>query len=217
MASVLHRRHRSSWRCCRRAKDVTVARCEFVYRVTCVCVHTTGDQGHQGQIKKAVQLLLAASGDDLHRRRRDLAMLRRREKAGELAGISVTNTLMGLADQSSDPASSACSACTALRSQHGDANCDVLLAVGARFDDRVIGIRNICSSHARSFISTRSFSFPSGSRLTCRSSATCAKYCRVLDQIAASGVRPVVAALKAWWTQINEWRSRTALSTRAAT
>jgi len=114
------------------------------------------EKGHQGQIKKAMQLLLqaerpmiyAGGGVILADAAQQLAELVR------LSGAPCTNTLMGLgAYPSSDRQF------VGMLGMHGtyEANmamqhCDVLLAVGARFDDRVIGNTKHFAQHARKII-----------------------------------------------------------------
>jgi len=101
------------------------------------------EKGHPGQIKKAVELMLAAErpviytggGVVLGDASDELTDLVR------LSGFPVTNTLMGLG---AFPASDR--QFLGMLGMHGtyEANmamheCDVLLAIGARFDDRVTG------------------------------------------------------------------------------
>ena len=100
-------------------------------------------KGHGGQIRKALQLLLAAKrpyiytggGVLLSNASAELRVL------VDMLGYPVTNTLMGLGAY---PASDR--KFLGMLGMHGTVeannamqNCDVLLAVGARFDDRVIG------------------------------------------------------------------------------
>jgi acetolactate synthase-1/2/3 large subunit len=100
-------------------------------------------KGHGGQIRKALQLLLAAKrpyiytggGVLLGNACNELRTL------VDMLGYPVTNTLMGLGAY---PASDR--KFLGMLGMHGTIeannamqNCDVLLAVGARFDDRVIG------------------------------------------------------------------------------
>src|SRR6218665_4028685 len=100
-------------------------------------------KGHAGQIRKALQLLLAAKrpyiytggGVLLGNATTELRTL------VDMLGYPVTNTLMGLGAY---PASDR--KFLGMLGMHGTVeannamqNCDVLLAVGARFDDRVIG------------------------------------------------------------------------------
>ncbi len=100
-------------------------------------------KGHAGQIKKAVQLLLEAErpmiytggGVILANASAQLTELTK------LLGFPITNTLMGLGGY---PATDG--QFLGMLGMHGTyeanmamQNCDVLLAIGARFDDRVIG------------------------------------------------------------------------------
>src|SRR5512140_1660001 len=125
-------------------KDVTQATTEFIYpKTVSLRSYNPVTKGHPGQIKKAVQLLLGAKrpmvyaggGVILNNAAPQLTRLVR------LLGFPCTNTLMGLgAIPGTDPQF------TGLPGMHGTfesnmamQNCDVLIAVGARFDDRVIG------------------------------------------------------------------------------
>ena len=125
-------------------KDISAAKCKFDYPND---VHMRSYnpvvKGHLGQIKKAVQLLLGAKrpmiytggGVILSNADKLLTKLTRR------LGFPITNTLMGLGSYpATDPQF------LGMPGMHGtvEANmamqhCDVLLAIGARFDDRVIG------------------------------------------------------------------------------
>ena len=125
-------------------KDITAAKCKFEYpKEVHMRSYNPVVKGHLGQIKKAVQLLLGAKrpmvyaggGVILSNASEQLTKLTR------LLGFPITNTLMGLgAFPASDPQF------LGMPGMHGtvEANmamqhCDVLLAIGARFDDRVIG------------------------------------------------------------------------------
>ena len=100
-------------------------------------------KGHGGQIRKALQLLLNAKRPYIYTGGGVLLSNASQELRTlvDLLGYPVTNTLMGLgAYPASDPKF------LGMLGMHGtwEANnamqhCDVLLAVGARFDDRVIG------------------------------------------------------------------------------
>ena len=100
-------------------------------------------KGHGGQIRKALQLLLSAKRPYIYTGGGVLmadAVPELRELV-DLLGYPVTNTLMGLG---AFPASD--KRFLGMLGMHGTIeannamqNCDVLLAVGARFDDRVIG------------------------------------------------------------------------------
>ena len=125
-------------------KDITADKCKFDYpKEVQMRSYNPVVKGHLGQIKKAVQLLLGAKrpmiytggGVILSNASEQLTTLTRR------LGFPITNTLMGLgAYPGTDPQF------LGMPGMHGtvEANmamqhCDVLLAIGARFDDRVIG------------------------------------------------------------------------------
>jgi len=129
-------------------------------------------KGHGGQIRKALQLLLAAKrpyiytggGVLLGNATNELRTL------VDMLGYPVTNTLMGLGAY---PASDR--KFLGMLGMHGTIeannamqNCDVLLAVGARFDDRVIGNTKHFAQNERKIIRAS----PSASRSIFRSSAT---------------------------------------------
>ena len=100
-------------------------------------------KGHGGQIRKALQLLLAAKRPYIYTGGGVLLSNASNELRTlvDLLGYPCTNTLMGLGAY---PASDR--KFLGMLGMHGtvEANnamqhCDVLLAIGARFDDRVIG------------------------------------------------------------------------------
>ncbi|MDA9087872.1 acetolactate synthase 3 catalytic subunit [Methylophilaceae bacterium] len=125
-------------------KDITAEEAEFVYPETVALrSYTPITKGHLGQIKKALGLLIKAKkpmvysggGVVLGDAAESL------KKLIDTLGFPVTNTLMGLGGF---PASD--EKFLGMLGMHGtyEANmamqdCDVLIAVGARFDDRVIG------------------------------------------------------------------------------
>jgi acetolactate synthase-1/2/3 large subunit len=100
-------------------------------------------KGHGGQIRKALQLLLTAKRPYIYTGGGVLLgnAVQELRTLVDLLGYPVTNTLMGLGGY---PASDR--KFLGMLGMHGTVeannamqNCDVLLAVGARFDDRVIG------------------------------------------------------------------------------
>ncbi len=125
-------------------KDITAAKCKFEYPAEIkLRSYNPVIKGHSGQIKKAVQLLLGAKrpmiytggGVILANAAEQLTRLTR------LLGFPITNTLMGLGGFPGTDRQF-----LGMPGMHGtlEANlamqhCDVLLAIGARFDDRVIG------------------------------------------------------------------------------
>ena len=125
-------------------KDITAAKCKFEYPAEVkLRSYNPVTKGHSGQIKKAIQLLLGAKrpmiyaggGVVLSNASEQLVRLTR------MLGFPITNTLMGLgAYPGTDRLF------LGMPGMHGTVeanmamqNCDVLLAIGTRFDDRVIG------------------------------------------------------------------------------
>jgi acetolactate synthase-1/2/3 large subunit len=89
-------------------------------------------------------------------------------------------------------------------------HCDVLLAVGARFDDRVIGnpkhfAQEAAQDHPHRHRSLVDLQAREGRRADRRRRA---RMCSATDPPARHDARPDAAALKAWWKQIDEWRGR---------
>src|SRR5437899_8211077 len=125
-------------------KDVSLKTAPFHYPASVeMRSYNPVRKGHGGQIRKAVQLLLQAKRPYIYTGGGVIlgnASTELRELVN-LLGYPCTNTLMGLgAIAASDPKF------LGMLGMHGtyEANmtmqhCDVLLAVGARFDDRVIG------------------------------------------------------------------------------
>jgi acetolactate synthase-1/2/3 large subunit len=175
-------------------------------------------KGHGGQIRKAVQLLLQAKRPYIYSGGGVIlgnasAELRELNK---LLGYPSTNTLMGLgAIAASDPKF------LGMLGMHGTyeanmtmQNCDVLLAVGARFDDRVIGNPRHFATVERKIIHIDI----DPSSISKRVKVDVPIVGDVKDvlleliaQIKEQQVRPDSAALNAWWAQINEWRRRECL------
>ena len=197
-------------------KDVSQQVTEFLYPAQIeMRSYNPVVKGHPGLIRQAVQMLLEA--------RRPMVYAGGGVVLGEASGlltqlvrelgVPCTNTLMGLgAFPATDPQF------VGMLGMHGtyEANlamhhCDVLLAVGARFDDRVIG-------------NTRHF-FVEGRRIIHIDidPSSISKRVRV-DVPIVGDVREVLqemqklvaetpqrldpVALKQWWHQIGEWRGR---------
>jgi len=181
-------------------------------------------KGHGGQIRKAMQLLLAAKRPYIYTGGGVIlgnATAELRELA-DLLGFPCTNTLMGLgATPASDPKF------LGMLGMHGtyEANmtmqhCDVLLAVGARFDDRVIGNPKHFGQIERKIIHIDID--PSSISKRVKVDIPIVGDTRdVLQEMIAhlkeSAVKPDTQALSVWWSQINEWRKRECLSYKKST
>ncbi len=200
-------------------KDVSQHIAEFAYpKSISMRSYNPVTKGHSGQIKKAVQMLMEArrpmvyvgGGVILGNASQQLTHLVRD------LGFPCTNTLMGLgAYPGTDPQF------VGMLGMHGtyEANlamqhCDVLLAVGARFDDRVIGNPQHFYSESRRIIHV-DIDPSSISKRVRVDVPIVGNVVDVLEEmqklINASSVRPDAAALKDWWKQIGEWRARDCL------
>jgi acetolactate synthase-1/2/3 large subunit len=200
-------------------KDVTVARCVFEYpRDLQLRSYNPVIKGHQGQIKKAVQLLLGAERPMVYAGG-GVILANASEQLNQLVdrlGAPCTNTLMGLGGfRASDPKF------VGMPGMHGtyEANmamqhCDVLLAVGTRFDDRVIGNPKHFAQNPRKIIHIDVD--PSSISKRVKVDVPIVGDVRevlseLLTQVTAAPQRPNAAALEAWWRQVREWRSKDCL------
>jgi acetolactate synthase I/II/III large subunit len=201
-------------------KDVSMAKTSFYYpeRIE-MRSYNPVRKGHGGQIRKAVQLLLAAKRPYIYSGGGVVlgnAAPELRELVN-LLGFPCTNTLMGLgAIAASDPKF------LGMLGMHGTyeanmtmQNCDVLLAVGARFDDRVIGNPKHFASVERKIIHVDID--PSSISKRVRVDIPIVGDVKdvlieLIAQIKEAHAKPDVPALAAWWSQINEWRKRDCLS-----
>ena len=201
-------------------KDVSLKTCAFHYpeRVE-MRSYNPVKKGHGGQIRKAVQLLLGAKrpyiytggGVILGNASNELRQL------VDLLGFPCTNTLMGLgAMPASDPRF------LGMLGMHGtyEANmtmqhCDVLLAVGARFDDRVIGNPKHFASVERKIIHVDID--PSSISKRVRVDIPIVGDVKdvlqeLITQLSEAQSRPDAGMLSDWWKQIGEWRKRDCLA-----
>jgi acetolactate synthase-1/2/3 large subunit len=190
-------------------KDVVAAVCEFEYPEK---VELRGYKpnflGHQNQIKKAAEilknakrpLLYVGGGVIMSNGDRELRLLAKENN------FPVTMTLQGLgAFPGTDPQS------LGMLGMHGTYaanqavnNCDVLVSLGARFDDRVTG-------------KVTSFA-PNAYKIHVDIDPTCIDKNVVVDLPIVGDVKHVLAELAAelnepnnlddWWEQINKWREQ---------
>jgi acetolactate synthase I/II/III large subunit len=200
-------------------KDVSLNKTAFHYPETVeMRSYNPVRKGHGGQIRKAVQLLLSAKRPYIYTGGGVIlgnASAELRELA-DLLGYPVTNTLMGLgAMPATDPRF------LGMLGMHGtyEANmtmqgCDVLLAVGARFDDRVIGNPKHFASVERKIIHVDI----DPSSISKRVKVDIPIVGDVKDvlqeliaQIRETQQRAEPAAISAWWSQINDWRKQDCL------
>ena len=180
--------------------------------------YTPAEQGHPGQIRKAVELILSARRPMIYSGGGVVLgdASERLIEFTELLGYPITQTLMGLG---AFPASNAQN--LGMLGMHGtyEANmamhdCDVLIAIGSRFDDRVTGeIESFCP-HAK--IVHIDVDPASISKNVTVDVPIVGDVGRVLEamiaRIRASEQSPDTAALESWWTQIREWQKTDCLA-----
>jgi len=175
-------------------------------------------KGHGGQIRKALQMLMTAKRPYIYTGGGVLMANASQELRTlvDMLGYPCTNTLMGLgAIAASDPKF------LGMLGMHGtiEANnamqhCDVLLAVGARFDDRVIGNPKHFAQNERKIIHIDID--PSSISKRVKVDVPIVGDVKdvlveLLDMIKESGAKPDAAALKSWWETIEGWRKRDCL------
>ncbi|HLD13411.1 MAG TPA: acetolactate synthase 3 large subunit, partial [Burkholderiales bacterium] len=199
-------------------KDVTAHKCEYAYPKTVqMRSYNPVTKGDPDQIQKAVELMLTAKRPMIYT---GGGVILGEASAAltdfvRLLGFPCTNTLMGLgAYPSNDPLF------VGMLGMHGtyEANmamheCDVLIAIGARFDDRVTGDLNKFCPHAHIIhvdIDPASISknvpvevaIVGGAESVMRD---------MIKLIKAAKKRPDKDALTAWWKQIDQWRAMNCL------
>ena len=175
-------------------------------------------KGHGGQIRKALQLLMGAKrpyiytggGVILGNATAELRAL------VDMLGFPVTNTLMGLGSYPANDRKF-----LGMLGMHGTIeannamqNCDVLLAVGARFDDRVIGNPKHFAQNERKIIHIDID--PSSISKRVRVDIPIVGDVKdvlgeLLAMIRESGAGPDPQALGAWWETIDGWRKKDCL------
>ncbi len=196
-------------------KDVTTHLCEFQYPESVTMrSYNPVKKGHAGQIKKAVQLLLEAErpmvytggGVVLANAAPQLRALVRQ------LGLPCTNTLMGLGAYPGTDRQF-----LGMLGMHGtyEANmamqhCDVLLAIGARFDDRVIGNPAHFAQNPRKIIHV-DIDPSSISKRVKVDVPIVGNIPDVLDDLLKLLKEQKALAIEPWWKQIEAWRARDCL------
>jgi acetolactate synthase I/II/III large subunit len=203
-------------------KDITLSKAPYHYpKNISMRSYRPVVKGHTGQIKKAAQVIAEAKrpmvytggGVILSNASKELNQL------VTMTGFPCTNTLMGLgALRASDKKF------LGMPGMHGTyeanlsmQNCDVLIAIGARFDDRVIGNPNDFAKNPHqiihididpSSISKRvKVDFP----IVGDVKDVMRELIHQLEQLKGQPGLFDQTALKEWWSQIELWRARDCL------
>ncbi|MES2258076.1 MAG: biosynthetic-type acetolactate synthase large subunit [Pseudomonadota bacterium] len=199
-------------------KDITTSRCAFDYPATVsMRSYRPPEEGHCGQIRKALEALLSAerplvytgggvvlagAADELNR-------------FVDRLGYPCTNTLMGLGGYKGSGA-----AFLGMPGLHGtfEANmamqhCDVLIAIGARFDDRVIGNTEHFASRPRRIIHIDIDPTAISKRVKVDMPIVGNIKSVLRDMLALLDAGPARPApdIAAWWRQIGIWRNTNCL------
>ncbi|OBS09752.1 biosynthetic-type acetolactate synthase large subunit [Acidihalobacter prosperus] len=195
-------------------KDITAAKAGFKYPKSIrMRSYNPTVKGHPGQIKRAAELILqaekpiiyAGGGVILGQASDALTEFTR------MLDYPITNTLMGLGGY---PASDR--QCLGMLGMHGtyEANmamhqADVVIAIGARFDDRVTGNVDKFCPHAKIVhIDVDPASISKTVRVDIPIVGQVGDVLAdLIEVIKSGGKKPKAAPLKAWWKQIEEWRA----------
>ncbi len=195
-------------------KDVTIARAEYHYpKKIKMRSYNPTVKGHAGQIRKAVDLILSAKrpmiytggGVILSDGAPELTELT------QLLGYPITNTLMGLGAY---PATDR--QFVGMLGMHGtyEANmamheCDVLIAIGARFDDRVTGkLDKFCPTARIVHVDIDPSSISKNVKVDIPIVGSVPNVLRaMINVIRDEKLKPDAEALDRWWRRIDEWRA----------
>lgn len=203
-------------------KDVTDPKIKFDYeypKEIKLRSYQVPSRGHSGQIKKAVEALLGAKRPMIYTG----GGVIQGEGCNELIeltrklGYPITNTLMGLGAYPSTDQQF-----LGMLGMHGtyEANmamhyCDVLLAVGARFDDRVTNsdTSKFCPDATILHVDID----PAAISKTVTADVPIvgpvkAVLLEMIDQVEKSEKQVDAGALEIWWKQIEQWRERQCLA-----
>ena len=195
-------------------KDVTITKTDYHYpKKVKMRSYNPTVKGHAGQIRKAVDLILSAKrpmvytggGVILSDGSAELTELT------QLLGYPITNTLMGLGAY---PATDR--QFIGMLGMHGtyEANmamhgCDVLIAIGARFDDRVTGkLEKFCPTAKIVHVDIDPSSISKNVKVDIPIVGSVPNVLRaMINVIRDEKLKPDTEALARWWRQIDEWRA----------
>jgi acetolactate synthase-1/2/3 large subunit len=204
-------------------KDVTEPSIKFEYAYpesVKIRSYAPPTKGHSGQIKKAVEILLGARKPVIYTGG-GVIMGEGSELLTTLArtlGYPVTNTLMGLGAY---PATD--KQFLGMLGMHGtyEANMamhesDVILAIGARFDDRVTNdVKKFCPDATILHVDIDPSSISKTITAHVPIVGPVAPVLKeMLELVEASKAKVDKDALKAWWERIDQWRARDSLGVK---
>ena len=202
-------------------KDVTDPNRKFEYKYPDsikMRSYSIPSKGHSGQIKKAIELLLAAKRPMLYTgggvvQGNGSKLL---TKFTRTLGYPITNTLMGLGAYPGTDKQF-----LGMLGMHGtyEANmamhhCDVLLAIGARFDDRVTNsdVSKFCSGAKILHVDIDPAAISKTVTADVPIVGSVSSVLQEMQGLVSQSVAEIDQdALASWWQQINQWRSKECL------
>ena len=200
-------------------KDISKTPCQYEpVKTVSLRSYNPVTKGHSGQIRKAVSLLLSAKRPYIYTGGGIILADASRElnQFADLLGYPVTNTLMGLGGyRASDKKF------LGMLGMHGTyeanmamQNCDVLIAIGARFDDRVIGDPQHFSSRPRKIIhiDIDPSSISKRVKVDIPIVGDVKEVLKeLIEQLQHAEHGPDTEALREWWKDIEGWRAKDCL------
>ena len=200
-------------------KDISKTPCQYEpIKSVSLRSYNPVTKGHSGQIRKAVSLLLTAKRPYIYTGGGIILADASRElnQFADLLGYPVTNTLMGLGGyRASDKKF------LGMLGMHGtyEANmamqhCDVLIAIGARFDDRVIGDPAHFASRPRKIIhiDIDPSSISKRVKVDIPIVGDVKEVLKeLIEQLQTAEHGPDTEALAQWWKDIEGWRAKDCL------
>ena len=204
-------------------KDITIAKCKYEYPQTIsMRSYNPVVKGHSGQIRKAAQMMLLAERPMIYTGGGVILANASKElnELVDLLGYPCTNTLMGLgAYKATDKKF------LGMPGMHGTyecnmsmQNCDVLIAIGARFDDRVIGNPKHFAQNPRKIIhididpSSISKRVKVDVPIVGDVKEVITELLSILKESIKAGEKPASQGLSNWWSQIEQWRTKDCLA-----
>jgi len=199
-------------------KDITGQKAEFSYpRDIKLRSYNPVVEVESAQLKKAYELILEAKKPMIYTGGGVILSNASAEliKFTQLLGSPITNTLMGLGAYPANEKQF-----VGMLGMHGtyEANmsmhhCDVLIAIGARFDDRVTGnLEKFCPDARIVHVDIDPASISKNVKVDVAIVGDVKEVVTELNKlIEASDQRLESAALTSWWQQIEEWRAQDCL------
>ncbi|MDQ5909078.1 MAG: acetolactate synthase large subunit [Pseudomonadota bacterium] len=205
-------------------KDITITKTDYHYpKKVKLRSYSPTVKGHAGQIRKAVDMILSAKRPMLYTGGGVVLSDGSAElvELTQLLGYPITNTLMGLGAY---PATD--KQFIGMLGMHGtyEANmamheCDTLIAIGARFDDRVTGkLEKFCPTARIVHVDIDPSSISKNVKVDIPIVGSVPNVLRaMINVIRDEKLKPDSEALADWWRQINEWRKMESLRYKPST